>query len=176
MSSSSSTAPDRNIINVRIRTAWQWLMMHQRWAPANVITHLRGTTCVQQVVGKVITGWATTSFSRKILLFGINKTWAFPMPNIKLMEDISLCFKHIQLNPSRNSPTQPLALFKCSSMFRPVKVIIRLYYRYCNGGLMMVFTDRNMWLYLNKDKWLCLTDTWRDTLNFPLPLKTYNAT
>jgi hypothetical protein len=28
----------------------------------------------------------------------------------------------------------------------------------CNAGVMIVITDWNMYLYLTKDKWLCLTD------------------
>jgi hypothetical protein len=31
--------------------------------------------------------------------------------------------------------------------------------KHCNGGRIIVCTDRNTWLYLNNDKWLCLTDT-----------------
>jgi hypothetical protein len=30
---------------------------------------------------------------------------------------------------------------------------------------MMVFADRNMWLYWNKNKWLCFTDTYLVVLN-----------
>ena len=151
-------------------------MTHHRRAPASMVTHLPGTTCVQQVVGNVISGWATTSFSSKILLLGINKTRAFPLPNINLMEDIPLCFKDIQSNPSCIRPTQPLTLFKYSSMFRHVKANVKPSYKYCNGGLMTFFIGRNIWLYLNKEKWLCLMDTWRVTLKFPLPIKTYVAT
>ena len=66
------------------------------------------------------------SFSRKILLLGIKKTRAFPLPNIKLMEDISLCFKHIQSDPPCNSPKQPRTLVKYISMFRPVKAILQI--------------------------------------------------
>jgi hypothetical protein len=31
--------------------------------------------------------------------------------------------------------------------------------KHCNSDMMMDFTDRNMQLYLNKDKWFYLTDT-----------------
>lgn len=64
-----------------------------------------------------------------------------------------------QSNPSCIRPEQPLTLFKYNSMFRPVKAIIWPSYKYCNGELMTAFTGRNMWLYLNKDMWLCLADT-----------------
>ena len=48
-------------------------------------------------------------------------------------------------------------------MFQSAKTIIRPPLQF--GCLMTVFTDRNMYLYLNKVGWLCLTDTQQVTLN-----------